>query len=76
MVVFHRSGFLGSVEEAWDEVSVWCWRVIQERWLRSSLLSAIIPNYEQLIETVVAIWLSRDEIHDWIVFFFFFFFFS
>lgn len=49
----------------------WSGRVIQERWLRSSLLSAIIPNYAQLIETVVAIWLPRDEIHDWTVLFFF-----
>lgn len=47
----------------------WSGRVIQERWLRSSLLSAIIPNYAQLIETIVAIWLPRDEIHDWTVLF-------
>ena len=44
--------------------------------LRSSLLSAIIPNYAQLIETDVAIWLPRDEIHDWTVLSFFLFFFS
>lgn len=40
--------------------------------LRSSLLSAIIPNYAQLIETDVAIWLPRDEIHDCIFLSFFF----